>query len=104
MIIGENIKYFNLGSIRFKLIEFDVPKSIDTNTYNKHTHVFKMKPKYPEFLYIGIYFYRLCQFIIYNPFSNGSYFIEGNRLYSLKIELIIFTNREDFSKSNLTGL
>ena len=23
---------FNLGSIRFKLIEFDVPKSIDTNT------------------------------------------------------------------------
>ena len=36
MIIGENIKYFNLGSIRFKLIEFDVPKSIDTNTYNKY--------------------------------------------------------------------
>ena len=36
MIIGENIKYFNLGSIRFKLIEFDVPKSIDTNTCNKH--------------------------------------------------------------------
>ena len=40
MIIGENIKYFNLGSIRFKPIEFDVPKSIDTNTNIQQTYIF----------------------------------------------------------------